>query len=146
VLDSAEERTTLVSYAVYRIPHVRHSLVCAAGRGVRITVILEAPSKREGQSKYDTLQAQGSNVASCATVYYWPESHHPKGKNDKHAILHVKCAVTDGRWLFLSSANLTEQPLSINMEPGLLPTSGPLSVQVEKQFDPLIAMGVLEKA
>ena len=34
VLDSAKERITLVSYAVGRIPHVRDSLVRAAGRGV----------------------------------------------------------------------------------------------------------------
>ena len=145
VLDSAKERITLVSYAVYRIPHVRESLVRAAGRGVRIKVILETPSKCEGQNEYDTLQALGSEVASCATVYYWPESHRPKGDNDKHGILHVKCAVADGRCLFLSSANLTEQAFTINMELGLLLTGGPLPAQVEEQFDRLIGMGVLEK-
>ena len=145
VLDSAKERITLVSYAVYRIPHVRESLVRAAGRGVRIKVILETPNKCEGQNEYDTLQALGSEVASCATVYYWPESNRPKGDNDKHGILHVKCAVADGRWLFLSSANLTEQAFTINMELGLLLTGGPLPGQVEEQFDRLIGMGILEK-
>jgi phosphatidylserine/phosphatidylglycerophosphate/cardiolipin synthase-like enzyme len=145
VLDSAEERITLVSYAVYRIPHVRESLVRAAGRAVRIKVILETPNKCEGQNEYDTLQALGSEVASCATVYYWPESHRPKGDNDKHGILHVKCAVADARWLFLSSANLTEQAFTINMELGLLLTGGPLPGQVEQQFDRLIGEGVLEK-
>ena len=145
VLDCAEERITLVSYAVYRIPHVRESLVRAAGRGVRIKVILETPNKCEGQNEYDTLRALGSEVASCAAVYYWPESHRLKGDNDKHGILHVKCAVADGHWLFLSSANLTEQAFTINMELGLLLTGGPLPVQVEEQFDRLVGMGVLEK-
>lgn len=145
VLDSAEDRITLVSYAVYKIPHVRESLVRAAGRGVRIKVILETPNKGEGKSEYDTLQALGSEVASRAIVYYWPESHRPKGDNDKRGILHVKCAVADGRWLFLSSANLTEQAFTINMELGLLLTGGPLPRQVEQQFDRLIGMGVLER-
>jgi phosphatidylserine/phosphatidylglycerophosphate/cardiolipin synthase-like enzyme len=145
VLDSAKERITLVSYAVYRIPHVRESLVRAAGRGVRINVILETPNKCEGQNEYDTLQALGSEVASCATVYYWPESRRPRGDSDKHGILHVKCAVADGRWLFLSSANLTEQAFTINMELGLLLMGGPLPGQVEQQFDRLIGTGVLEK-
>jgi len=145
VLDSAKERITLVSYAVYRIPHVRESLVRAAGRGVRIKVILETPNRCEGQNEYDTLQALGGEVASCATVYYWPESSRPKANNDKHGILHVKCAVADGRWLFLSSANLTEQAFTINMELGLLLTGGPLPGQVEQQFDRLIGEGVLEK-
>ena len=145
VLDSASKRITLVSYAVYRIPRVRESLVRAAGRGVRIKVILETPNKCEGQNEYDTLQALGSEVASCATVYFWPECHRPKGDNDKHGILHVKCAVADGRWLFLSSANLTEQAFTINMELGLLLTGGLLPGQVEQQFDRLIGTGVLER-
>jgi hypothetical protein len=51
----------------------------------------------------------------------------------------------DSRWLFWSSANLTEQAFTINMELGLLLTGGPLPVQVEGQFDQLIAGGVLEK-
>jgi len=145
VLDSAKERITLVSYAVYRIPHVRESLVRAAGRGVRIKVIVETPNKCEGQNEYDTLQALGNEVASCAPVYYWPEAHRPKGDNDKRGILHVKCAVADGRWLFLSSANLTEQAFTINMELGLLLTGGLLPGQVEQQFERLIGAGVLER-
>ncbi len=146
VLDCAVERITLVSYAVYRIPHVRESLVRAAGRGVHIKVILETPNKCEGQKEYDTLRALGGEVAACATVYYWPESHRPKGENDKHGILHVKCAVADGRWLFLSSANLTEQAFTINMELGLLLTGGTLPGQVEEQFDRLIGTEILEEA
>ncbi len=63
----------------------------------------------------------------------------------KLGILHVKCAVADGRWLFLSSANLTEYAFTINMELGLLVTGGPLPCQVEEQFDRLIGTGVLER-
>jgi len=145
VLNSAQHRITLVSYAVYRIPHIRDALVRAAERGVQINVILETPNKCEGQNEYNTLQALGKQVASCATVYYWPESHRPKGDNDKHGILHVKCAVADGHWLFLSSANLTEQAFTINMELGLLLIGGPLPGQVEQQFDRLIGIEVLER-
>ncbi|MFI5453846.1 MAG: phospholipase D-like domain-containing protein [Isosphaerales bacterium] len=36
--------------------------------------------------------------------------------------LHVKCVVADGRWLFLSSADLTDYAFTINMELGLLIT------------------------
>ena len=38
----------------------------------------------------------------------------------KVGILHVKCAVADGEWLFLSSANLKQQAFTINMELGML--------------------------
>ncbi|MEI8372983.1 MAG: DISARM system phospholipase D-like protein DrmC [Planctomycetota bacterium] len=142
VLDSARERITLVSYAVYKIPRICKSLVRAAHRGVRITVIIETPNRVEGQTEYDTLKALGENVAAVSTVYYWPEAQRNSG--GKQGILHVKCAAADGQWLFLSSANLTEYAFTVNMELGMLVTGGPLPCQVEEQFDRLIAMGVLE--
>lgn len=143
VLDSAAQRITLVSYAVYHIPRVREALVRAARRNVRINVVVETPNRLEGQNEYDTIQALGVDVANCATVYYWPEEQRRGDAEGKVGILHVKCAVADGRWLFLSSANLTEYAFTINMELGLLVTGGPLPCQVEEQFDRLIGTGVL---
>jgi phosphatidylserine/phosphatidylglycerophosphate/cardiolipin synthase-like enzyme len=145
VLDSATQRITLVSYAIYHIPRVREALVRAARRGVRLCVVLETPNCLEGQGEYDTLQALGADVANCATVYYWPEDQRRRDSEGKLGILHVKCAVADGRSLFLSSANLTEYAFTINMELGLLVTGGPLPGQVEEQFERLIGTGVLAK-
>jgi len=145
VLDSATKRITLVSYAVYRIPRICDALVRAAHRGVRINVVVETPNKIEGQTEYNTIQALGDSVASVSAVYYWPEEKRSQAVGGKHGILHVKCAVADGRWLFLSSANLTDYAFTINMELGLLVTGGPLPGQVEEQFDRLIGMGVLER-
>jgi phosphatidylserine/phosphatidylglycerophosphate/cardiolipin synthase-like enzyme len=53
--------------------------------------------------------------------------------------------VADGHWLFLSSANLTEYAFTINMELGVLVTSGKLPGQVEEHFDRLVANGTLVK-
>ncbi len=44
VLDSAQKRITLVSFAVYKIPNVAKSLIKAAQRGVLLTVIVETPT------------------------------------------------------------------------------------------------------
>lgn len=143
VLDSAKERITLVSFAVYHIPHVRDALVRAADRRVKINVIVETPHKLEGENVYSTLRALGEDVASCSTVYYWPAKKWKKATSDKLGILHVKCAVADGRWLFLSSANLTEYAFTINMELGILVTGGDLPKRIEKHFARLIAKQVL---
>jgi phosphatidylserine/phosphatidylglycerophosphate/cardiolipin synthase-like enzyme len=145
VLDSATQRITLVSYAVYRIPRICDALIRAAHRGVRINVIVETPNKIEGQNEYDTILALGDQVGAVSTVCYWPQENRIQENGGKQGILHVKCAVADGRWLFLSSANLTEYAFTINMELGLLVTGGPLPGQVEEQFDRLIGMGVLER-
>jgi phosphatidylserine/phosphatidylglycerophosphate/cardiolipin synthase-like enzyme len=143
VLDSARQRITLVSYAVYRIPNVCEALVRAARRGVQINVIVETPDKLEGENEYSTLRALGDDVAACSAVYYWPKEKRGQDDKGKVGILHVKCAVADGRWLFLSSANLTEYAFTINMELGVLVTGGKLPGQVQEHFDGLIRNGTL---
>jgi phosphatidylserine/phosphatidylglycerophosphate/cardiolipin synthase-like enzyme len=104
---------------------------------------VETPNCVEGQGEYDTIQALGADVGACAAVDYWPEEKRAVAEGGKVGTLHVKCAVADGRCLFLSSANLTEYAFSINMELGMLVTGGPLPQQVELQFDALIGNGVL---
>ena len=51
--------------------------------------------------------------------------------------------MADGRWLFLSSANLTEYAFTLNMELGLLFKGGGLPEQIEMHFDRMIQTGVL---
>ena len=143
VLDSAQQRITLVSYAVYRIPNICDALVRAARRGVQINVIVETPDKLEGENEYKTLRALGDDVSGCSAVYYWPKDQRGRDDKNKLGILHVKCAVADGKWLFLSSANLTEYAFTINMELGLLVTSGKMPKQVQEHFDRLMTNGVL---
>ena len=66
-------------------------------------------------------------------------------RRGKHGVLHVKCAVADSRKLLLTSANLTDHALKLNMELGLLVTGGRLPGRVEKHFDALVGSGVLER-
>jgi phosphatidylserine/phosphatidylglycerophosphate/cardiolipin synthase-like enzyme len=146
VIDSAAQRVLEVSYAVYHIPRICEALVRAAGRGADITVVVETPDRLEVQNTYNTLRALGPAVAARSSVYLWPLDSREKDGNGKHGILHVKCAVADGRWLFLSSANLTEYAFTINMELGLLVTGGELPGQVQEHFDRLVAGGILDRA
>jgi phosphatidylserine/phosphatidylglycerophosphate/cardiolipin synthase-like enzyme len=144
VLDSADDRITLVSFAVYRIPNIANALIRAAKRGVRLTVIVETPDRIEGEGEYSTIRALGEEVAACSSVYFWPKDKRMAGENQKVGILHVKCAVADGQWLFLSSANLTQQAFTINMELGVLVRGGSLPERVEHQFKRLIEDGHLK--
>ncbi len=141
VLDAAKNRITLVSFAVYRIPNIGKALVRAAKRGVRLTVIVETPDKIEGEGEYNTIKALGQDVAACSTIYFWPKENRPRDDHDKIGILHVKCAVADGEWLFLSSANLTQQAFTLNMELGVLIHGGEIPSRVERQFRRLIDCG-----
>jgi phosphatidylserine/phosphatidylglycerophosphate/cardiolipin synthase-like enzyme len=144
VVNSASNRLTVVSYAVYKIPFICGALVRAAQRGVKIAVILETPDRVAGQHEYSTLHALGHEVAACCALYFWPRELRPTTEQGKTGILHVKCAVADGRSLFLSSANLTEYAFTINMELGVLITGGHKPARVEQCFDDLIQRGILQ--
>lgn len=144
VLDSAKERLLLVSYAVHAIPNIQSAVVRAAKRGVKITDVVETPSTTDVENEYSTLRALGNEVAACSRVYYWAKEKRKQDRSGKVGILHVKCAVADGTWLFLSSANLTEHAFTINMELGTLIRGGQLPSQVEANFAALIGQGVLQ--
>ena len=144
LLDSATERITLVSFAVYSIPNIAKALVKAARRNVKLTVIVETPDKLGGENEYSTLRALGSEVEACSSVYYWPKENRKLSESNKPGILHVKCAVADSEWLFLSSANLTQQAFTINMELGMLVRGGTMPQRVEQQFDRLIHDEILQ--
>jgi phosphatidylserine/phosphatidylglycerophosphate/cardiolipin synthase-like enzyme len=146
VLNSAQSRILLVSYAVYSIPNIQEAVVRAARRGVRITVVVETPDKLDVQNEYSTLQALGDDVARCSTVYFWPKENRKVDATGKLGILHVKCVVGDGRWLFLSSANLTKYAFSLNMELGVLITGEKAPAQAETHFEKMIQSGILVRS
>ena len=78
-------------------------------------------------------------MALRAALYVWPCDQRPKDTNGHAGVLHAKCAVADGQLLFLSSANLTEYAMNLNMELGVLIRSAPHAERVAAQFEQLIA-------
>lgn len=143
VIHAARQRLLVVSFAVYKIANIRQALVQAAERGVNISICVEAPEPSEGRMTHDTIRALGKRVAQNATVYIWPKDKRPQTEDGKYGSLHVKCAVADEALLFISSANLTEYALTLNMELGVLINGGPLPGDVTAHFNRLMEDGVL---
>ncbi len=143
VINSAHHSLLVVSFAVYKIANIRRALLKAAERGVEIRICLEAPEPSAGKITFDTLKGLGPRLAERATVYIWPAGQRPHTADGKHGSLHVKCAVADERLLFISSANLTEYALSLNMELGVLIEGGRLPGEVWSHFEQLIEQQVL---
>ena len=61
-----------------KLCHLSHPVrqrgsVRAAGRGVRINVVVETPDRLEGENEYNTIQSLGEEVAASSTLYYWPK-------------------------------------------------------------------------
>jgi phosphatidylserine/phosphatidylglycerophosphate/cardiolipin synthase-like enzyme len=145
VIDRARDRLLLVSYAVYKIARVCQALVRAADRGVRLRIVVEAGDQQGSHTVRSKLLALGDAVARRAEVYYWPAEQRPHNEAEGQGVLHVKAAVADGRMLLLTSANLTENAFTLNMEMGVFVSGGGLPAQVERHFDRLIDAGVLTK-
>ncbi len=145
VIDRAERQLLVVSFAVYRAGSIVDALLRAAGRGVDITICLETPEASDGHMSGDTLRALGRELRQRARLYIWPLDQRPPAPNGRRGSLHAKLAVADGRLLFVSSANLTEYAMLLNMELGVLIEGGQAPGQIQTHFARLIQDGVLSQ-
>jgi phosphatidylserine/phosphatidylglycerophosphate/cardiolipin synthase-like enzyme len=143
VINSAKHSLLIVSFAVYKIPAIAAALVRAAGRGVSIRICVEAPEPSGQKMAYDTIKALGTEVAQSATIYVWPSDKRPADGKGHTGVLHAKCAVADDHLLFISSANLTDHALNLNIELGTLIYGGTEPGTVVTQFDRLVEEGIL---
>jgi phosphatidylserine/phosphatidylglycerophosphate/cardiolipin synthase-like enzyme len=146
VIESARQTLLIVSFAVYRIPAVAQALVQAADRGVRVWLCLEPGELSRGHVSVDGIQAMGQDVLERVSVYIWPPEARPVDPLGRSGSLHAKCAVADEDLLFVTSANLTEFAMNLNMELGVLIRGGELPGQVRLHFEKLIGAGALRRA
>ncbi len=144
VIHAARENLLIVSFAVYKAQAIMQALTTTLDRGVQVRICLEAPEPSDGRMSYDTLTALGQ-VGRRARVYVWPREQRPLGPNGKPGSLHAKIAVADADHLFISSANLTDYAMHLNMEMGVFISGGSLPHRVREHFQELIRAGVLVK-
>lgn len=144
LIQESKRSLLIVTFAAYRVDTLRQALLAASQRGVRISIILESQKVSEGKLAFESLDAMGEELREAAHIYFWPLDQRPRNVSGKHGSLHVKCAVADDERLLVSSANLTEYALSLNMELGVLIEGGDLPYDVAQHFDGLIQRRILE--
>ncbi|MBE9113290.1 hypothetical protein IQ273_28340 [Nodosilinea sp. LEGE 07298] len=143
LIRSAQEKLLIVSFAVYKVPEIADALDDALNRGVSLQIIAEAPDESEGKIAYGLVATFGPDILDRAQVLVWPIAQRPKDSSGRHGSLHAKCAVADGRWVFLSSANLTHYALTLNLEMGALIHNRALAAEILCQFQTLAEVGIL---
>jgi phosphatidylserine/phosphatidylglycerophosphate/cardiolipin synthase-like enzyme len=132
LIDQANRRVTLVSFAAYQMSSVIAALDAAVARGVLVSLILESPDRLEGGG--------GAHAYAKYRTYRWPIDR----REPPDAKLHAKAVIVDGRDVLLTSANMTNAAYDKNIELGVLCRGGGVAAQVQHHFDALIARGVLE--
>ncbi len=143
LIHKAKERILIVSFAVYKARNILAALEQAADRGVDITIILEAAEPSEGRIAYDTLRALGASLREKSKVFIWPLAKRLTTPEGKVGSLHAKIGVADSRFVYISSANLTDYAMTINMEMGVVMRNKDIATSIEEHFDDLIAQQVL---
>lgn len=145
LINSAKKRITIVSFAVYRAKSILTALEKAAKRGVEINIIIESPDASEGKIAHDTIKGLGNALKSMARIHIWPYAKREVTPNGKYGSLHAKVAAADEDTLYISSANLTDFAMNLNMEMGILLVGGELPAKVQSHFDELILDGTLSE-
>jgi phosphatidylserine/phosphatidylglycerophosphate/cardiolipin synthase-like enzyme len=145
MISAARESIFLVAFAAYRIETLVTELRSAVARGVRLVFVLEDKDESGGKVSVNALSALSGANLSQATVYIWPLEQRPRNERGQYGALHAKFVLVDGHRLFVSSANLTEFALNLNIELGVLLTGGDAPRQMERNLTELIRTGVLRK-
>lgn len=129
---------TLISFAIYKVPDIVQALTLALDRGIHLRILAETPESGDGKITYGIQATFGQNILNRSEVLVWPKENRPVGADGRYGSLHVKGAIMDDHQLFISSANLTEYALSLNMELGVLIESEALVHQLKGQIESMI--------
>ncbi len=143
LINESTTRLTIISFAVYKAEAIAQAILQAAKRRADIAICLETSNASEGKIAFDTLHALGNEVVQRARIYVWPLDQRPRSLTGKHGSLHAKVAVADGKTLLISSANLTEYAMTLNMELGVLIHGGELPSRIQQHFERLIETRIL---
>lgn len=137
----AQSDLFLVSFVAYDVRSVVAAMNQAAGRGVRLRVLLEASTSHGGSLNVDPAATMRASVPA-SEIFTWKAKPEPfvDGK------VHAKVAVVDGTRAFITSANLTGHALEKNMEAGVLINGGMVPRTLNDHLQALIDVGVVARA
>ena len=142
LIASAENEILLVTFAAAKIGLLTDRLLKAAGRGVKIRLVLEFEETSEGQLSYDALKAFPPALTNVVAVYQWPVEKRERNQAGRPGKLHAKVAIVDDIVL-LSSANLTDDAFNRNLEIGVMVADANFLLSIKAYFDALIAQQTL---
>lgn len=142
LIRSSATSLTLISFAIYQVPTIGEAIIAALRRGVRVRIIAETPED-DRFAPFGVSAGLGSKIAQRAEIYEWPKDKRPTDKTGRYGSLHMKVAIADRHHLFVTSANLTNYALSLNMEMGLLVHSEDIACQISEHLDQLVQQKII---
>lgn len=144
LINHAQYSLHLVSFALYQYKPIIQALLDAVARGVKISMYRETHD--DTQQPIEIIRRFSAELVDHIELFIWPKSKRVSSTTNITGSLHAKLAVADVDMLFISSANLTEYALTINLEAGVLFHGGDKPKQVITELDYLVRTGIFEKS
>jgi phosphatidylserine/phosphatidylglycerophosphate/cardiolipin synthase-like enzyme len=141
IVKKAQNEIWLVSFAVYRIPELTVEIEKAIERGVEVCFLLETPESSNNVISYNPQQNFSTLIAEKAKFFIWPYEKRAVSDRGRRGVLHAKICISDQKYLLLSSANLTQHAMEINIEMGVYVERGELPREVSLHFRELFRQG-----
>jgi phosphatidylserine/phosphatidylglycerophosphate/cardiolipin synthase-like enzyme len=141
LIESARIDLIIMSFASFRIPDAEAALFRAAKRGVKVYLILESPEESSGRyHAWGEVPFGKLSEVGGVSFLSWPKEKRPDG-----AVLHAKAVVADGERALVTSANLTERAIDVNIELGLLVSGGRVPARLRAHVMSLMDGGAFEE-
>lgn len=106
VIDSARNRLFIVSFVAYEVSLIIKALQDAVGRQVQVDMLLESSVDHGGKVTVNSVAMMKETIPS-ANVYVWRVGTGKETMASPTGSVHAKCAVSDGKLAFITSANLS---------------------------------------
>lgn len=145
VIMAAKKSLDIVVFAAYKVPLLTRAIADAVGRGVRVRLVLENRDESAGKVTFDAAQSLSGSAGDDIEVYVWPLDRRLRNERGQYGTLHAKFVVADCQLLFVSSANLTEFAMNLNIEMGVLIRGGAEPGRAVAMLDDLIQRGTLAR-
>ena len=144
LINNAQKELLIVSFVVFKIPEILELLKNALQRGVKITCILESPEESDGKIIFQGFADFEVEILRQIKILVWSKDMRPINADGKIGTLHAKVAVADQNISFISSANLTLNAMTLNMELGLLLHDDTTAREIVKHFEQLVQNEILK--
>ena len=120
LIQGAKRHLLIVSFAVYKAQPIIDAIKNAILRNVNVTICLEDSNESQGKLSFSGVNAFSESIFKLASFYTWPIENRPHTIDGKFGSLHAKIAVADHEKVFISSANLTDYAMDLNIEMGVI--------------------------
>ncbi|MFL9967036.1 DISARM system phospholipase D-like protein DrmC, partial [Paraburkholderia sediminicola] len=116
LINTARRSLFIVTFAAYKVDGLVSAIESAMARGVHVSFLLESREESAGKVTFDPAVALALSRLKGVATYVWPSSRRPRSSQGQHGSLHAKFMLADDEVLFLSSANLTDYAMNLNVE------------------------------